>query len=72
MDDLVLSIAPESQRPRSLPDAGKIPPILVLFIVTDSAKSLREHVKWWGDIHAGVVTQVLVRSMLVVGTNYSR
>jgi hypothetical protein len=61
MDDLILKEwPPEVQRPSSLPAAETLPEMLVVFIVPDSAKVPREHVKWWGDIHAGVATQVLV------------
>jgi hypothetical protein len=61
MDDLILKEWLPQKRPRNLPEAESLPNVLVVFIVPDSAKVPREHVKWWGDIHAGIATQVLVR-----------
>jgi hypothetical protein len=37
--------------------------VLVVVIVHDSAKIMREGTKWWGDVYTGVATQVLVSSM---------
>lgn len=33
---------------------------LVVVIVLESDKERREEVKWWGDIHRGIITQILV------------
>jgi hypothetical protein len=37
--------------------------VLVVVIVHNSAKIIREGTKWWGDVLTGVPTQVLVSLM---------
>ncbi|PVG00417.1 Piwi-domain-containing protein [Serendipita vermifera] len=64
MDRMVWNDFPANKKPLSLPAAEDVPPLLALFIVPDSAKVPREHMKWWGDIHAGIATQVLKASKM--------
>jgi hypothetical protein len=37
--------------------------VLVVVIVHNSAKVMREGTKWWGDVFTGLATQVLVSDM---------
>lgn len=39
--------------------------VLVLVLVQDSAKAVREYVKWWGDVKRGIPTQVVKASKLM-------